>query len=379
VLLRLLPFVLIIFLAYAAIGLPLATIPIFVHESLGYGTLGVGVIVALQSLATLLTRASAGYLCDSRGGKVSSLAGAACFGGSGAFYLLSIFASNVTISLMLLAMGRLLGGLGESLVITGVLAWSIAAVGGEHTGKAMVWTGIGTYGAIAAGAPLGLVLHTAMGFGSVAVAVVATSLVAGLMASLMPAVRSVAGPRIPFHRVVGLIWRQGAGLALANIGFGAISAFIALDFVAQAWSGAGIAVSGFAVGYMLARLFCGQFPDRFGGTKVAIYSLMLEVVGLVIVWMAASPTLAQIGTFLTGAGLSLVFPSLGVEAVRRVPVANRGAALGAYVMFFDVGLAVAGPATGIVAKHLGYPAAFGAGAVAAAIGLLITASSKARR
>jgi predicted MFS family arabinose efflux permease len=78
-----------------------------------------------------------------------------------------------------------------------------------------------------------------------------------------------------------------------------------------------------------------------------------------------------------GAGLSLVFPSLGIEAVRRVPGANRGAALGAYVMFFDIGLAVAGPATGMVARHFSYPAAFGAGAAAAAIALLITVSWKA--
>lgn len=376
VLLQLLPFVLIIFMAYAAIGLPLAIIPIFVHENLGCGTVGVGLVIALQSLATLLTRAYAGHLSDSHGGKVSSLAGAACCAGSGVFYLLSFLAANVTVSLLLLVVGRILAGIGESLVITGALAWSIATVGGAHTGKAMVWTGMGTYGAIAAGAPLGITLHAAMGFASVAIAIVVTPLVAGLLAIPLPAVLGAAGARIPFRRIVSLIWRQGAGLALATIGFGAISAFIALDFAERGWSGAGIAVSGFGAGYILSRLFFGQFPDRFGSTRVAIYSLVFEIAGLLVLWVAAGPIQAQVGAFLTGAGSSLVFPSLGMEAVRRVPIANRGSALGAYVMFFDVGLAVAGPATGIVAKHFGYSAVFGAGAVAAAIALLITAACR---
>jgi predicted MFS family arabinose efflux permease len=82
------------------------------------------------------------------------------------------------------------------------------------------------------------------------------------------------------------------------------------------------------------------------------------------------PAIAFAGAILTGIGFSLVFPSLGIEAVRRVPPASRGAALGAYAAFFDVGFGLAGPITGVLAGTLGYPSVFAAGAVGTVIAML---------
>ncbi|MBB3455365.1 MFS family permease [Rhizobium sp. BK313] len=378
-LLHLSPFVLIIFLGYAAIGLPLAALPIYVHEHLGYGTIVVGLVVALQSVATLLTRAFAGHLCDSRGGRTSVLLGALCCAASGLFYLAGLWIGWAAGSLAFILVGRLVAGLGESLVITGILAWSIARVGASNTGKAMVWTGIGMYGAIAAGGAAGLALYNAGGLAAVSLAVIVAPLVAILVTVALPAARGVAGARLPFYRVVGLIWRQGTGLALASIGFGAISAFIALDFQAQGWSGTGLGLAAFGIGYIITRLFCGHFPDKFGSANVVVWSLLVELLGLAALWLAPGPTVAQAGAFLTGAGYSLVFPSFGIEAVKRVPAANRGAALGAYVMFFDIGLATAGPVTGTIAGHFGYPAAFGAGAISVALALATRLAGPGRR
>jgi predicted MFS family arabinose efflux permease len=87
-------------------------------------------------------------------------------------------------------------------------------------------------------------------------------------------------------------------------------------------------------------------------------------------WLAPVPAIALVGAILTGVGFSLVFPSLGIEAVKHVPPASRGAALGAYVAFFDIGFGLAGPTTGIIAGALGYPSVFAAGAVSAAVALL---------
>ncbi|MGK9242247.1 arabinose transporter [Inquilinus limosus] len=370
--LQLLPFALIIFLGYGTIGLPLAALPVHIHETLGQGPLAVALAVALQPAVTLLSRPWAGGLCDRHGGKIAVLVGVAGAALSGLLYAGAALSADPRIGLALLLLGRAAAGLGEGLMMTGGLAWSIAAVGGPRAGRAMVWVGIAMYGAVAAGGPAGLALRGWGGFGAVAGAVVAAAVLAALVAMPLPAVRGTGGARLPLLRVVGMIWWQGAGLALASVGFGAISAFIAVDFQAEGWGGAGFALSAFGGAYILARLLFGHFPDRFGGARVAAGSLAVQVLGLLLLWAAAVPQVALAGAFLTGAGFSLVFPSFGVEAVKRVPAASRGAALGAYVAFFDVGLAATGPMIGLVVARFGYSAAFAAGALCAALALLST-------
>jgi len=83
--------------------------------------------------------------------------------------------------------------------------------------------------------------------------------------------------------------------------------------------------------------------------------------------LAASPSLpaALVGAALTGFGYSLVYPALGVEAVRRAPPQNRGLAIGAYTAFLDVALGFGTPALGVLAERAGLGGAFVASALAA--------------
>ena len=85
-----------------------------------------------------------------------------------------------------------------------------------------------------------------------------------------------------------------------------------------------------------------------------------------MLWLAPQPAVAFAGTILSGIGYALVFPSFGIEAMKQVPPASRGAALGAYAAFFDIGFGLAGPTTGLLAGAFGYPSVFAAGAFGAA-------------
>jgi MFS family permease len=383
VVLRILPFALIIVCGYLPIGIPLAALPLEVHGRLGFGTLTVGIVIGVQSLVTLFTRPLAGMLCDRAGAKVAVLTGAGISIVASAIYFVStVLALGAPGALALLLAARVISGLAESLIMTGSLSWAIGTVGPQHTGKVMVWVGIGMYAAIAAGAPLGITLMKYQsafgGFAAASVAMIVFSLLTVPAAAYVAPVAPQGGERLAFLKVVGRIFPSGMGLALATFGFGAIGAFAALDFQNRGWPGAGFVLASFGVAYIATRLAFGDWPDRFGGARVAAWSLLVEAGGLAMLWLAPMPALAFAGAILTGIGNALVFPSFGVEAVKRVPPASRGAALGAYVAFFDVGFGLGGPINGFFAGALGYPSVFAVSALGAAIAIIATRRARRR-
>jgi MFS family permease len=374
--LRIAPFVLIIFCAYLTVGMPLGALPLRVHGALAFDNVTVGIVVGIQSLVTLVTRQFAGSLCDRNGAKFVVLIGGGVSIAGGAIYLLSASALlGVYASLGVLLVGRVVHGVAESLLMTGSLAWAIGFIGVQNTGRVMVWVGIGMYAAIAVGSPLGVQLmtrqHVVDGFAAVSIGTMVFAALAIALAVFIPRMAPITGERLSFIRVAGRILPFGTGLALATVGFGAIAAFGVLDFQQKGWDGAGFALTAFGGAYICARLVFGGWPDRYGGLRVAAWSLLVESAGQILLWLAPAPGAAILGAVLTGLGFSLVFPSFGIEAVKRVPPPSRGAALGAYAAFFDLGFAVAGPASGLVAGVFGYPSVFAMGAAGTVAALLL--------
>jgi predicted MFS family arabinose efflux permease len=104
---------------------------------------------------------------------------------------------------------------------------------------------------------------------------------------------------------------------------------------------------------------------------MAIACLGIEAVGLLILSWAPSPTIALMGAALAGLGLSIVYPALGIEVLGRIPPSCRSAGLGAYAIFFDLALGVAGPLMGVIAGHYGYPSIFLVSAALAGFGMML--------
>ena len=365
--------VLFTFIGYLNIGIPLAVLPGYVHNHLGYGTVIAGLVISVQYLATLLSRPYASRIIDNLGSKRAVMYGLAGCGLSGVFMLVSSWLSAMpALSLTSLLIGRLVLGSAESLVGSGSIGWGIGRVGAQNTAKVISWNGIASYGAIAVGAPLGVMMVDHWGMWSMGASIIALAALGLLLAWPKLAAPIVSGVRLPFLHVLGRVLPHGTGLALGSIGFGTIATFITLYYATQHWENAVLCLSLFGASFIGARLLFGNMINRLGGFRVAIACLSVETVGLLMLWLAPNPQLALAGAALSGFGFSLVFPALGVEAVNLVPASSRGAAVGAYSLFIDLSLGITGPLVGAVAAGFGFASIFLFAALAAFSGLMLS-------
>lgn len=361
----LLPIMGAVFVAFLVIGMGMPVLPLHVHQGLGLGTFLVGLVSGSQFAAAILSRVWAGRQSHTRGPKIAVIVGLAISAVSGGIYLLSLAAvSRPAISVTMLLAGRLLLGVGESFIITGGQSWALAILTVRNTSKAIAWVGSAMFAAFAVGAPIGSALYGRFGFAGVAVTTALLPLLGLLCVAPLRGVAAIPRRQAGLMKVMSSVWIPGLGAALSSIGFGAITAFSALLFVGRGWA-PWPAFTVFAAVFILARLSLGHLADRFAAARVALLSVLVEAVGLAL--LALSPSLAAAlgGAALTGFGYSLVYPGLGVEAVRLVPPQNRGLAMGAYTAFLDVALGFGTPALGLLGARVGLGSVFAASMLAA--------------
>jgi predicted MFS family arabinose efflux permease len=225
--------------------------------------------------------------------------------------------SSPSLALVPLFLSRIALGFGESMIGTGAIAWGIARTQPALTARVISWNGMATYGAIAAGAPLG---HGCSASGA-----------SGPLAwpSRSPALPDLpclaaadhAQHRQPAHAVPpcaapghALRDRAGAGGHRLRGDLGFHRARL------RARGGpAPLALSAFGLSFVAARLLFVRQIERLGGLRVALIFLGIEIVGLLLVWQAPVASIAALGAGATGFGFALIFPALGMIVVDLVP------------------------------------------------------------
>jgi MFS family permease len=359
-----------LFLSYLSVAMALPVTSLYVHQHFGLGSALGGLAVGIAFLATLLTRPHAGRLTDTRGGKQCLRRGLLTYT-AGALLGLGTLAMPGVAGYVVLLASRLLLGLGESLAIVGVISWGMGLLDPTRAGRVLAMIGVALYGAFAVGGPLGLWLYRVGGYGALMLACALLPLAGLALMAGLPAVAPAGGQREAFVRVVGRIKAPGCAVALQGVGFAALGAFAPAYFLASGWPHAGLALTCFGLGFVFMRLAAGHLPDRIGGVPVALASLLVEALGQALLWLAQGPYWALAGALLTGLGCSMVFPAMGLEAVKRVPPHMRGTAMGAFAAFQDLAYGATGPLTGLLADRAGYPVVFLIGALCAALGVLV--------
>jgi MFS family permease len=361
-----------IFFCLLGVGASLATLPFYVLNELHGNKVEVGVVTATISLSAVVSRPIAGRLADKHGYKLLMMCGPAiCILAGAAYYA----AANVAVLVAI----RVLHGVGEGAVYTPGAAWLVRLCPPERRGRVVGFYGISMWLGITLGALFGTVAMRVIGFGAVWALLIAVG-VGGLL-SVAPAPRpeqaepaAARATILPPSTVV-----PGIALSLAALGYAALAAFVALHMAARGVANGIAAFNAYGFTYIGVRLFVGNVPDRFGARRVALWSAVVEAVGLLIVAVAHNLPTAVAGGLVMGAGLSLLFPSLALVVINRTDASQQGAALGAFTSFWDIGLAVGGPFAGLVASVANYPAVFYVMMVCAIVSALLSGASAVRR
>lgn len=359
------------FLGYFIIGLSLSVLPIFISKSLDFSLVVAGLVISLQYVATFFLRAYSGKIIDGKGPKPAVLFSMISFSLTGIFLILAYyFKFSPVISLGCLIITRLLTGCGEGMIGASPINWAIMALGEKHTAKIISYNGVACYGALAIGASLGVLIEHTFGLYGIGIISILIGIIGFLLAKTKTnhTNQNTQGSQ-SFWKVLGKVSPFGICLALGGIGFASISTFITLYYNYFHWNNGALCLSVFGGLFVAGRLVFSNVINNYGGIKVAIACLLVETVGLLIIAFATNAQLALIGAGVTGLGFSLIFPALGVMAIKSVSPSSQGSALAGYGLFIDISLGIAGPIIGSVADLFGMQFIFPFSAAMVFIGL----------
>lgn len=364
---RIFPVLIFNFVIYLNIGYPMAVIPLVVHHDLGFSAILAGLAVSLQYIGTFATRPSAGRRIDSTGPRSSVKYGLLMAAASGILLLIAGYlAAAPWLALAIIALSRLALGWAESWGSTGVIAWNIYRLGPANTAFAISWNGVCSYGGIAIGAALGLVMYQLPGIFGGFTTLAFLSILIPLLCWLLcrryqpvrPPQRSSNEAAIKFLNVLKLVTPHGTVLVAGSVGFSGVWSFLALAFANNHWDGTPWALLLFGVSFVGVRILFSNQINRRGGLAVTLASLVVEALGTLVIALFYTPGAAILGAALCGAGFSLIFPAMGTLAVERAGPANRASAIGSFSIFQDLGIALSSPLLGYVVDVSSYRAIY---------------------
>jgi MFS family permease len=351
------------FCFFAAFGMTVPVLPLFVTEHLGGNDLAVGVIVGLTAVSAIAIRPWSGRRANAWGRQrlmiVGIVAGAVSFALSG-----------IAPNLVVLGLLRLLTGFGSALVLIGAITTVMDSVPENRRGEGVSYFSVAPYLGIGLGAVAGQAVYEALGFALSFVVAGAVTLLGVVPALGVPNLIIRAGPgdapQRHFHPAAIV---PGAIFALGLVGPVAFTSFIALyvrDFDLDSPEWLLLAYSGCV---LAARTLGGRIPDLWGPRIVGPLSGVLLAVGLGIIALTPVAWGLYVGIVPFALGISLQYPAMLTLALSRVPERERAVGVATFTMFFDVAQGLGGAIVGGLAALGGYRVAFGGCAVLALVGL----------
>jgi MFS family permease len=232
--------------------------------------------------------------------------------------------------------------------------------------------GMATVIAIAIAPALGLALYHHAGWAWLCLGTALLHLGMAAIALTLPESgrRRLAGePWLPRPLVEWRIVGLSVTLFLYSYGYGAINSFVALYADAQHVTPRGLYFMTFAAMTLLVRPFSGRFADRVGYRRVFLPCLVLIAIGLGLLSLAGTRAWMLASGVVFGLGFGAAYPIYVAHVMRHVPDHRRGAAFGAVLAAFDIGIGTGSIVSGVLVGRYGYAAAYGVAGLLSALSL----------
>ncbi len=355
------------FTVFASVGVVILALPLYARDALATSDIGVGIAMGAGSIGAILAGPPSGRIADRRGRRIVLFASlAALFGGYLVLALEPPLAAVVPV--------RIVSGAGEAAFVVAAYTMAVDLAPSHRRGEAMSLVTVGSYLGIAAGPVLAGFLLGDDRFPLVWIAAAALVALSGAVAVALPETRSGGegeAPRGWLPPRPALL--PGFIVLLALLGFGGFNAFAVLHAREVGLAHPGLVFALFGGIVVAVRVLWRRLPDRLGPRVVATGACIAITAGLVVI--AAWPTAAglYVGTAVFAGGQAFAYPAIVLLAMGRSAPAERSAVVGAVAAFVDVALAMGAFALAIAAEAAGYRGVFLAGAVSAALGLVLLA------
>jgi MFS family permease len=146
----------------------------------------------------------------------------------------------------------------------------------------------------------------------------------------------------------------------------------AMDTFHSSPSAAGLAASIFLIGGIIARLFFGRWIERIGRRKMLFLGLILNLVMIILYFVASSYMLLLVVRFLHGAAFGIALPVAISIAANIIPVERRGEGMAYYLSLGGALGAATGPFLGMfIIQHGSYNIIFMVCTIFAVLSLVI--------
>ena len=191
------------------------------------------------------------------------------------------------------------------------------------------------------------------------------STVAGLPWRTVFARTSIRDPSLSAASQAGLVNNLNDGMA-----WGLLPLFYASHGLAVAEIG--VLAAAYPAAWGVAQIGTGALSDRIGRKGLIVAGMLAQAGALG--WIAVSSTFGVwvVAALVLGLGTAMVYPTLLAAVADVADPAWRGAAVGVYRLWRDLGFAVGAVVSGVLADRNGMPFAIGAvAALTAASGLVV--------